>query len=172
MNAMNPPPDDQAGCPCGSDTAYATCCGPFHSGTSLPPTPEALMRSRYAAFVVHDIDYIEQTLSAESRTDFSREHVEAWATESEWLGLSILSTEGGTEADDTTGFVEFVARFRVDGKDQTHHESSRFEKTDGRWLYVDGNTGPRTVRLKTPKAGRNDPCPCGSGKKFKKCCNA
>ncbi|WP_245183732.1 YchJ family protein [Haematospirillum sp. H1815] len=172
MMIMNAPITDQAECPCGSTATYGTCCGPFHAGTTLPPTPEALMRSRYAAFVAHNVDYIEQTLSPESRVDFNRDHVQAWAMESEWLGLSILSSEGGTEPGDTTGFVEFVARFKVGDKDYAHHESSRFEKIDGRWMYVDGNTGPRTVRLKTPKAGRNDPCPCGSGKKFKKCCNA
>jgi preprotein translocase subunit SecA len=32
-----------------------------------------------------------------------------------------------------------------------------------------GSTTPSTVRRSTPKVGRNDPCPCGSGKKYKKC---
>ncbi|MBW3595844.1 MAG: SEC-C domain-containing protein, partial [Planctomycetes bacterium] len=29
-----------------------------------------------------------------------------------------------------------------------------------------------TIRHAAPRVGRNEPCPCGSGKKFKKCCGA
>jgi len=36
------------------------------------------------------------------------------------------------------------------------------------WLPV--RKAKSTLRRETPKVGRNDPCPCGSGKKFKQCC--
>jgi len=164
--------DTPRDCPCGSAHAFEACCGKYISGAEHAPTPEALMRSRYAAFVVGGIDYIENTLAPHTRHDFDRAHVEQWSQDSEWLGLEIKSTDGGGPGD-AEGWVEFVARFRLDGKDYAHHETSRFQKDaeDGRWYYVDGVNGPRTVR-KGPKVGRNDPCPCGSGKKYKKCCGA
>lgn len=153
-------------CPCGSGRAYDECCGPIHAGTVQPATAEALMRARYSAFVVKNIDFLEGTLLPETRADFNREETEQWAGNSEWQGLVIRGTEAGG-ADDDTGSVEFVASFSYDGKDYRHHETSRFQKLDGRWYYVDGILGqrPRTV----DKVGRNDPCPCGSGKKYKKC---
>lgn len=156
-------------CPCGSGRAYADCCQPLHQGSTHGDTPEQVMRARYAAFVTQDIDFLENTLLPGTRDDFDREHVAQWAGNSEWLGLEVKGTEDGADADE--GFVEFVARFALNGQPHAHHETSRFRKQDGRWYYVDGSTGPRTVR-KGPKVGRNDPCPCGSGKKYKKCCGA
>jgi SEC-C motif-containing protein len=79
--------------------------------------------------------------------------------------------------------VEFIAIYEVDGQTIDHHEVSQFKKNDeGHWVFVDGESHthkegenphqpkPQTVVRSTPKTGRNDPCPCGSGKKFKKCC--
>ena len=84
------------------------------------------------------------------------------------LGLTILATEAGGEGDET-GTVEFVARYRAKGHDLSHHERSTFRRVDGRWHFVDGKTiKPPPVKAE-PRAGRNDPCPCGSGKKFKRC---
>ena len=68
--------------------------------------------------------------------------------------------------------MEFVASFKQDGQDYVHHELASFRKVDGRWAYVDGILDPKTGPVKVEKVGRNDPCPCGSGKKFKKCCGA
>ncbi|HYD99764.1 MAG TPA: YchJ family protein [Alphaproteobacteria bacterium] len=153
-------------CPCGSGRAFDACCGPFLAGTAQAPTAEALMRSRYSAFTTADVDYLEQTLLPETRHDFNRADTEAWAKGSEWTGLQIRGTEKGGEGDEE-GVVEFVARFRTNGRDIVHHETSRFRKADGRWYYVDGIMGPRPRTA--AKVGRNDPCPCGSGKKYKKC---
>jgi len=156
-------------CPCGSGKALDACCGPYLSGAAPAPTAEALMRSRYSAFVTKNVDYLEETLLPETRHDFNREHITEWANNSEWTGLEVRTTEAGGEAD-SEGVVEFIARFRVQGKDYVHHETSTFTRRDGRWFYVDGimGTRPRTA----PKVGRNEPCPCGSGKKYKKCCGA
>ena len=74
-------------------------------------------------------------------------------------------------ADDDTGEVSFCARYSVHGMPQELREDAFFRKEDGRWFYVDGNVhAKQPVRREEPKVGRNDPCPCGSGKKYKKCC--
>ncbi len=70
-----------------------------------------------------------------------------------------------------TGLVEFTARFKTEGKEHEHVEIAVFGREDGRWVYAGSANGPgKTVRHEKPKPGRNDPCPCGSGKKYKKCC--
>jgi SEC-C motif-containing protein len=141
-------------------------------GSVIAPTAESLMRSRYSAYVVHAIDYLGETLHPDHRGDWDRDATRKWAESSEWLGLTIVSTESGGEGDDE-GWVEFNAIFRSGGEEQQHTERSRFRRHQGRWYYVDGDLPkPRTQRHETPKVGRNDPCPCGSGRKYKKCCGA
>ena len=158
-------------CPCGSGLPYEACCGPVHAGAVPAASPEALMRSRYSAYVRGDIDYLHDTLHPDSRADHDREAARRWASQSEWLGLDIRGTEPGSGDDE--GFVEFVAKFRERGVLRQHHERSRFARLGGRWYYVDG-APPKTATLRHegPRVGRNDPCPCGSGKKYKKCCGA
>ena len=79
-------------CPCGSTKSFDDCCGPYLSGEKFPPTAEELMRSRYAAFVRADVDYIKNTLAPESREDFDENGVREWATKSKWMGLEIKRT--------------------------------------------------------------------------------
>lgn len=158
-------------CPCGSARPLDDCCGPFLAGDALPPTAEALMRSRYTAFATGKIDYLGETLTPDTQHEFDRAHTQQWADNSEWTGLDVVSTEDGGPAD-STGWVEFVARFRMNDEDHAHHESGYFVKEEGRWYYKSGISGPRPVKRTAPKVGRNDPCPCGSGKKHKKCCGA
>ena len=156
-------------CPCGSGNAYESCCEPYITGKEPAPSAEALMRSRYSAFVVKNVDYLGDTLAPESKHDYDENQVKTWAETSTWLGLEIVSTSKGL-ADDETGEVEFIAKFRQSGAIHTHHEASRFEKRDGNWLYLDGDIVPPMPIKKDKKVGRNEPCPCGSGKKYKKCC--
>ena len=86
--------------------------------------------------------------------------------------MTIVRTERGGPADDA-GVVEFIARYIEKGKPQSHHEIAQFRREDGGWFFYDGEAPrPQTVRRETPKIGRNAPCPCGSGKKFKKCCGS
>ncbi|MDX2259303.1 MAG: YchJ family protein [Hyphomicrobiaceae bacterium] len=161
-------------CPCGSTSAYAACCGPLIDGTRKPASAEALMRSRYTAYTRQDIDYVGRTLAPESSHDFDPAAARQWAKRSDWMGLEIVRTEKGG-ADDVTGTVEFIARYRDDkGNAHAHHETATFRKdADGQWLFVDGwRAKPATVVREAPKVGRNDPCTCGSGKKFKKCCGS
>jgi SEC-C motif-containing protein len=128
------------------------------------------MRSRYTAFVLGDIDYIVATYHPDQRDEVDREAAEEWSSEADWHGLEIVSTEGGGP-DDDVGFVEFVARYEMEGKDLAHHERARFEKVDGAWYFESEEPAKyQPVVRDKPKVGRNAPCPCGSGKKYKKCC--
>jgi SEC-C motif-containing protein len=155
-------------CPCGKPAEFEDCCQPFIEGKVRPETAEELMRSRYSAYVVGAVDYILDTHDPRTR-DATRDDIEKWSKSSEWLGLTVVSTEGGGP-DDADGIVEFKARF-FDTQTRTHWERSSFRRHEGRWVYVNGtppepDKTPRSVE----KVGRNEPCPCGSGKKYKKCC--
>ncbi len=130
------------------------------------------MRSRYTAFATGALEHLDATLAPEAREGYDPEETAAWARESRWQGLEIVAVEAGG-AEDAEGVVEFIARFRHQGQNHAHHERATFRRgEDGRWLYVDGATPKPQQRVVGPKTGRNDPCPCGSGKKFKKCCGA
>jgi SEC-C motif-containing protein len=129
------------------------------------------MRSRYTAYVEHAVDYIIETCIQKDKRNIDPKATKDWSEKSRWLGLTILSTTQG-KSGDTEGTVEFEAVYERDGLKDVHHENARFKKQDGRWLYDDGVVAPRTVTRTAPKVGRNAPCPCGSGKKYKHCCGA
>jgi len=156
-------------CPCGSGLAYEQCCQPYISGAKNAPTAEALMRSRYTAYVEHEIDYIMDTCTHDEKDKIDYKQTKKWSESSKWLGLTILSTENGGITDNE-GIVEFQALYETDGLRENHHEKASFKKTGGRWLYDKGYMAPKTVVRTGPKVGRNDPCPCGSGRKYKHCC--
>ncbi len=157
-------------CHCNSGLDFASCCGPILSGEKRAETAEALMRSRYCAFVCDKIDYLTESLHPSHRHDHDVAATRRWASNADWLGLEIRSVEDGG-VDDTEGLVEFVASYRENGVVRNHHEISRFKKDDGNWYYVDGDAPKVETYVKDqPKIGRNDPCHCGSGKKYKKCC--
>jgi SEC-C motif-containing protein len=155
-------------CPCGSGRAYALCCGPYIEGKAKPATAELLMRSRYTAYATKAVDYIVETCLIDEEHVIDKEATKRWSERSEWQGLTILHTEKGGP-DDEEGVVEFKAVYVQGGLRENHHEKSTFVKKDGAWLFADGEVIPETVVRVGPKVGRNDPCPCGSGKKYKKC---
>lgn len=124
------------------------------------------MRSRYTAFCRNEMDHLQASMVEEHRGEFNAEDVLRWNRETIWLGLEILDT---TIADDC-GEVRFKATFRHKGGTQSLTEHSRFVRRNGIWFYLDGMYEQDTQRRDLPKIGRNDPCPCGSGIKFKKCC--
>lgn len=157
-------------CPCGSSQAFGECCQPQHGGAAAA-SAEAVMRARYAAFVVGDMDYVENTLTAEAAKEFNRSAIQAMAGSVEWLGLDVRRTESSGEGGESCD-VEFVARFKEGHQDKAHHELAHFKREGGRWLYADGTMNPKGKPVQVEKIGRNDPCPCGSGKKYKKCCGA
>lgn len=125
-------------CPCGTGLTYAGCCYPLHRGESTAPTAEKLMRSRYSAFAVHDIDYLLSSWHPSTRpNNLSLDE------DVTWTRLIINETVQG-QLFDTTGIVEFTALFTVtdptSGAVARHrqHERSSFSRVDGRWVYVDG----------------------------------
>jgi SEC-C motif-containing protein len=129
------------------------------------------MRSRYTAHVLGRIDYLVATTDPSTRGGIDRAAVERWARESQWRGLVILATSGGG-SDDDSGVVEFQATYDASGARHVHHERSRFRRRDGSWLYVDGEALKPAPTRRADTPGRNDPCPCRSGKKYKRCCGA
>lgn len=153
-------------CPCRSGQTFDECCGPIIAGEVVASSPEALMRSRYTAFCRDEMDYLQSTMVEEHRGEFNAPDVRRWNKSITWLDLEIL--ESSTHGD--AGTVRFRATFRHKGGSQSLTENSRFVRRDEKWYYLDGEHETETVRNEGPKVGRNDPCPCGSGKKFKKCC--
>jgi len=128
------------------------------------------MRARYTAYTQVEMDFIKQTHDPKTRAELDMAESRQWAETTEWTGLDIVETKQGG-VDDEFGTVEFKATFETDQGTQVHHELSAFGKKDGIWYYVDSALpkGQTIVRAQ-PKVGRNDPCQCGSGKKYKKCC--
>ncbi|SBT18924.1 hypothetical protein MGA5115_03085 [Marinomonas gallaica] len=162
-----------AQCPCGSKAHYEICCGMYHNNPGTAPTAEALMRSRYSAFALQKFDYIAATQKLTEDPEQSAQDVEGSNAETQWVTLAILDTQDGG-ADDKTGMVSFEAHFKEGSNTGKLSERSLFEKIDGAWFYV---SGEHEIQGHTPyvapdaeRTGRNDPCICGSGKKFKKCC--
>jgi len=156
---------DAQGCPCGSGLAYAVCCEPYLSGSERPQTAQQLMRSRYSAFVVRYEDYLLQTWHVSSRPE---QLVLESGDNLHWLGLNIIDLEQGG-ADHKHGIVEFVASFKSAEGKQSLHERSRFIREAGQWFYLDGEI-KKDLPARAEKIARNALCPCGSGKKFKRCC--
>lgn len=157
-------------CACGSDLTYQNCCEKLHNGNSHANTAEQLMRSRYSAFANHKIQYIADT-HIPGTADFDAEEARDWAVNSNWKGLEIIKTQQGQEQD-LKGIVEFKAFYDdKNGKSLVHHEVASFKKENDRWYYVSGQiVGAAPLTRTSPKIGRNEPCVCGSGQKFKKCC--
>jgi len=158
-------------CPCGSGGVFENCCGPYLSGKKSAPTAEALMRSRYTAYTRNDQAYLSRTWHPGTRSAQVPDSPESNA-QFAWLGLEVKSSHAGGVAD-IEGTVEFVADYRVNGVPGQMHEISRFVKEAGAWFYVDGQfvEQPEALIL-SPRIGRNAPCFCGSGKKYKKCCGS
>lgn len=155
-------------CYCGSLKLAEECCLPFIEGSRLPETATQLMRSRYSAYVMANIEYLKNTTHSSLIKNFVEAEVLDWAKKNEWHRLEIISsTLGGIKQD--RGEVEFKAHYLTNGKNHVHHENSIFVKESGKWLYFKGTINPKVI-IDDSKTKRNDPCPCGSGLKFKKCC--
>lgn len=122
-------------CPCGTGETYGECCGRYLSEGRRAPTAEALMRSRYTAFATAATHYLLVTWHPSTRPDLLD-----LDEEMAWHRLDVLRTDAGGPWDDA-GTVEFVAHYRVEDQPGRLHETSRFVREDGRWLYVDGGIG-------------------------------
>jgi SEC-C motif domain protein len=115
-------------CPCDSHRPYSQCCKPLHGGVAAT-TAEALMRSRYSAYVLEIGAYLLSTWHPSTRPQSLDLH------KTQWLGLTVKQHSAAGD----TATVEFVARYKVQGKAHRLHERSRFVREEGRWFYVDGD---------------------------------
>lgn len=150
-------------CPCKSGRAYGECCGPVISAERKPSSPEEVMRARYTAYVTEAVDYLKSSLTKAGQAEFDEESTRAWCRVARWHALEVIKAEGDS--------VEFRATYTANGEFCDHHEQALFKKEDGEWKFVDGEfVSEVPIVREEPKIGRNDPCPCGSGRKFKKCC--
>ena len=122
------------------------------------------MRSRFCAFVFEQWQYLYDTGPQDDTSADTQTALAQWSSDKTWLSLRVLSTRQGTDADQH-GEVEFVAFFRDGAGLQQHHEHSMFARDQhSHWQFLDGHSLPAIT------LGRNEPCPCLSGKKFKRCC--
>ncbi|MCB2426852.1 YchJ family protein [Methylophaga pinxianii] len=145
-------------CPCQSHSDYHACCGLLHQGGQTATSAEQLMRSRYSAYVLKNISYLQATLHPSHQQPDDAFNLQQTMATTQWLGLSIIDhVEKGDQAE-----VEFVA-FYSDHPIGQLHERSRFSRQQGQWFYMEGDFLPPI------KLGRNDSCICGSGKKLKRC---
>jgi len=120
-------------CPCGSGRLLAACCGPRLDGQVPAPDAEALMRSRYTAYVLGHEAYLLQTWHSATRPATLQLDGEP---RPRWIGLTVMRHE---TQDADHAIVEFVARYKVNGRAFRLHETSRFVREDGRWFYIDGD---------------------------------
>jgi len=161
-------------CICGVGTGTEACCLPRIKGEAEAETAAQLMRSRYTAYVMNNVGYLMQSWHVSTRPQSIE--LDSRLT---WTELQLLSRHSGLdEAGRKEAFVEFIARFVSEGITGQMHERSRFVFEQERWFYVDGEQiesemGEIKPEIKPEinrRRGRNEPCYCGSGKKFKKCC--
>ncbi len=129
-------------CPCGSKQPFTLCCEQLLAGQRSAPTAEALMRSRYTAFSLGAIDYLIDTTAPEMRRPDDAAVLNEQTKATVWNGLEVLSTQAGT-ASDSTGVVEFEARFTAGDEAGILHETSRFRRDADQWFYVDGDVEVR-----------------------------
>lgn len=148
-------------CPCGSLKNFTQCCYPLISGQSVALTPAELMRSRYSAYVNQNVEYLISTWHTNYRVADLAESISLSFEHTEWQGLTIIDEI--FDSNDHEGYVEFIAKYQDTKTDRLNaiYERSHFIKQGTNWYYTSG--------IK-PQLGRNDLCPCGSMRKYKKCC--
>ena len=144
-------------CPCCSKKSFDDCCKDFLTDIDIPSTPESLMRSRFTAFVSGNVDYLYQTSSEALKQQISQKELQQTCDAFQFVYLEILKCNKST--------VEFIAHLLLGNEHHKLHEHSTVIKENQLWKYDSGTLYDTPVN----KLGRNDQCPCASGKKFKKC---
>ena len=153
-------------CPCGSGQLFEVCCEPLLTRRRLAANAEQLMRARFTAHVAHDFRFVHDTHRPTAGKPYVEEEGEPAMR---WTRLEVHSHELGR--DSNQAFVDFSAYGLEEGVEKVLHEKAEFLRVDGTWLYNrEARLGPAPFKSTAPKVGRNDPCPCGSGKKYKHCC--
>ncbi len=149
-------------CRCGSGVSAESCCLRLIQGQEKAQTAEQLMRSRFVAYATGQKDYVRSSWHSSTRPAELEMPADLL-----WTGLQVIRhrPQGEDRAE-----VEFIASFVAGSGPGQMHELSRFVKEAGQWFYVDGDQIDDGASRTRALPGRNDPCYCGSGKKFKKCC--
>lgn len=161
-------------CLCGSQIDNKECCLPIINGSSSAKSPEQLMRSRYTAYAIKNAGYLFETYAIESQKSQSLTEIKQWAEQTKWLKLTIINTSSypsidkqATKKFSSVSTVTFSAKYILQNKIFTMTEQSSFIIENEEWRYLDGDfSSDNGVNL----PGRNENCPCGSLKKFKRCC--
>lgn len=143
-------------CPCGSGEKYNTCCAKLILAGGNAASPEQLMRSRFTAYTLKNEDYLLKTWQRSSRPRV----LDLENDKTRWKKLVVLYNSQKE--------VHFIAFFASDINNTEQlfslYEESEFIKENDVWFYLSGKA------LKTIALSKNMACPCGSGKKFKRCC--
>jgi SEC-C motif-containing protein len=119
-------------CPCGTDRHYSNCCSRYLDHGEIAATAESLMRSRYTAYTLNREDYLLSTWHHKTRPI----SIELTNQSHQWLSLIVKRYE---QSSSDHAIVEFVARYKINGRAYRLHEISQFVRESGRWFYVDGN---------------------------------
>jgi SEC-C motif-containing protein len=168
-SSLVPLPKPVAGqpCSCGSGLDFADCCEPIITGKRPAATAEQLMRARFTGHVANANEFLHHTYLPSSKQPYVEEPD---AAPLPWTRLVIHSHEPEVRPD--VSCVDFTAYFKAEnGAEGALHEKSEFSRIGGKWIFARTlRQGPAPIKSSASKAGRNDPCPCGSGKKFKQCC--
>jgi len=125
-------------CPCGSHKLYSTCCGAYINGHDYPNTPEALMRSRYSAYVKSEVEYLKKTMRGAPLEQFNSEEVLDWLKNVRWQGLKIKKKSSAISSQSIRdiAYVEFVAEYKYQGRNYELREISKFSQQEGHWFYT------------------------------------
>ena len=159
-------PESASPCPCGSGKNFGNCCAPLIAGSQSAATAELLMRARFTAHVIRDYRFLHDTHRPTAGKPYVAEEGEPVM---QWTKLVVHGYETTSDADKS--FVDFSAYGIDDGVEKVLQEKAEFLRINGTWLYNrEARLGPAPYKAAAPKPGRNEPCPCGSGKKFKHCC--
>lgn len=167
-------------CFCGQSVSYHQCCQPLHAGQRAAQTAEQLMRSRFSAYVLQLVGYIANTYFPQQQSAQALAEIREFAESARFISLQVMSCgdrpavsaaqfpplpKNSTTTSAECSYVHFKVQFFIADKLHLLEEHSRFLRIDGLWFYIDGVLIPHPV----VKTSRNEPCPCGSGKKFKVC---
>ena len=145
-------------CLCFSGIEFEDCCRPYHMGKKTVETPERLVKTRYTAYCHGDVGYLVSTIHPGARYFGISRAIRRTIKNTRWAGLKIIKQT----IEENSAFVEYIA-FHLTSELEQFHEKARFLKYKDEWYFADSETLP-PMRI-----SRNDPCYCGSGKKFKKC---
>jgi len=144
-------------CYCKSGLKFSECCEPILRVDQIAPSALVLMRSRYSAYCLGDVNYLQATTDDHTWTDEELKFIQDWADNSFWQHLEVVNSDYDT--------VEFKAYYIFEKKQHVHHEKSLFKVVNDMWKYVDGEVLEDKVEFL-----RNEQCICGSGLKYKRCC--